>query len=415
MAIKAGSILHVGNDTVVIDRIQTAGPGNLNIPTEKIYELGNYESVATIRDIPDLSFTMESFDTSTEVEALMLGVPTTTNEYDLAKARAVDIASQFKAGKEAAAPFDVVNSVGVPYLTVESASYRFGLRDNARQTFGLRGDAIFYNPGSTYVDEVAGTDAAGQTIVTSHPAYAYSDANGTRRVLAVVAGNKRLTPGVDYTLSDGTVTAGAATTTVTLVAAVPAAETIRVMFASPDTRTYNQSVHQDVTVKPAAVRGKDIDVYVGTAGSPGYDPLDVAGSQVNKWTSVQSVNVDWRVTLERDEEFGNYYAVAQDFDVPTVNGSIDLRPRDTAELFAKIRQITGISDPTAVVGPNTADPLSLDIVIKDGANGGATLKRLHVPDARFTVPGFTGRVQTKLDVSLAFESDAGSLLVYQDI
>jgi hypothetical protein len=47
MAIKGGQIIHAGNGVAVIDRIQTAGPGQLNIPTEKIYELGNYKSVAT--------------------------------------------------------------------------------------------------------------------------------------------------------------------------------------------------------------------------------------------------------------------------------------------------------------------------------------------------------------------------------
>ena len=53
---------------VVIDRAQTAGPGQLNIPTQKIYELGNYKSVSTIRDTPDLTFNLESFDVSTEIE-----------------------------------------------------------------------------------------------------------------------------------------------------------------------------------------------------------------------------------------------------------------------------------------------------------------------------------------------------------
>ena len=43
MAIKAGQIIHTG-DTVLVQRLQTAGPGNLNIPTQKIYELGNYKS-----------------------------------------------------------------------------------------------------------------------------------------------------------------------------------------------------------------------------------------------------------------------------------------------------------------------------------------------------------------------------------
>ena len=54
MALRGGQILHVGNGVTVIDRLQVAGSGDLNIPTEKIYELGNYESVATIRDGPDI-------------------------------------------------------------------------------------------------------------------------------------------------------------------------------------------------------------------------------------------------------------------------------------------------------------------------------------------------------------------------
>src|SRR4051812_13113989 len=73
MAIKAGQIVHAGNGVAVIDRIQTGGPGQLNIPTEKINELGNYKSVATIRDTPDLTFTAESFDVSTEFEGLVCG------------------------------------------------------------------------------------------------------------------------------------------------------------------------------------------------------------------------------------------------------------------------------------------------------------------------------------------------------
>mgnify|MGYP001591248899 CR=1 FL=1 len=77
MAIKAGQILHDANGTV-IDRIQSGGVSNLNIPEEKIYELGNYQSVATIRDTPDLSFDMESLDVSMEAECLLTGEDNTT-------------------------------------------------------------------------------------------------------------------------------------------------------------------------------------------------------------------------------------------------------------------------------------------------------------------------------------------------
>ena len=48
MALSGGQIITQAGK-YVLDRIQTGGPGDLNIPEEKIYELGNYESIATIR------------------------------------------------------------------------------------------------------------------------------------------------------------------------------------------------------------------------------------------------------------------------------------------------------------------------------------------------------------------------------
>lgn len=396
---------------MLIERLQNAGPGTLNIPTEKIYELGNYESVATVRDVPDLTFTLESLDVSTDIEALLTDQDPGVAEIDLGTAKPLNVATQIKQGKKAASPFDVAMSVALPYLTLESASYRFGLRDNASQTFSLSGDSIFYCPGAVFIDEAAGTNVDGQTIVTTHPAYNYTDANGTRRILAVVVGTKRLTYGPDYTLSNGAANgSGAAVVTVTITEAVPASETIRVVYSSSDLRTYPQAVHTPATLKPAAVRGKDIDVYIG-----GYDPDDVAGSAANKWTGVQSATIDWRVTLQEVEEFGNYFAVERDFDVPTANGTIEILPRDPADLFRKLREITGVAASNEVIGAGTAVPLALDIVIKDGENGGVPLKRFHIDDARFSVPGYSPRPEQNVTMSLTWESDSGKLLIYRDL
>lgn len=407
MAIKGGQIIHAGNGVTVVDRVQTGGPGQVNIPTEKIYELGNYKSVATVRDTPDLTFSLESFDVSTEVEELLTGGEDPATGIDLAKAVPVDFASQFKAGINAADPFAVVSSVALPFLYLEQMSYRFGLRDNATQSASLRGDTIFYNPGPCFVEETAGSGTAGQTIVTAHPAYQSSESDA-RRVLSVTAGTKRLNLGADYTEAEGTVTNGAAIVTLTISDAVPVTDNIRIIYSSPDSVQYLQTVHPDATVKPAAIKGRDIEIYAG-----GYDPLDIPGSQVNKLTSVQSVNVDWRVTIDKDEEFGNYYAVGLDFDVPTVNGSIDIKPRDSVDFMAILRKVTGVTDDKQVIGTASSVPLELDVVIKNPEDG-TTLKRIHVPDARFTPPGYSGRVQQKITISLPFESDEGSLLVFSD-
>ena len=480
MAIKGGQILHVGNGVSVIDRIQTGGPGQLNIPTEKINELGNYKSVATVRDTPDLSFSLESYDVSTEVEAMITALyggravsdavttaagtglssataafvsadvgrqviiagagtggvehvttiasvtngttavmtdasPTavtdadlriTVDGIDLALATPIDIASQFKAGINAPLPFRVTASVAIPFLYLEQMSYRFGLRDNATQSATLRGDTIFYNPGPTFVEIAAGTGVAAQTIVTAHPAFEVAEGEA-RRILSITAGDKRLAFGADYTEAYGSISGGAAVTTITLADAVDTAVDVRIVYSSPDAVDYPQNVHPDTTIKPAAVKGRDIEIYVG-----GYDPNDRPGSQANRLQSVQSVNVDWRVQLEKDEEFGNYYAVGQDFEVPTVNGTVEIKPRDNADLLALLRRVTGVTDATKVIGTSTAVPLVLDVVIKNPETG-AVVKRLHVDDARFSAPGYQGRVLQKTTVSLPFESDEGTLLIYE--
>lgn len=479
MAIKGGQIIHAGNGTTVIDRVQTGGPGQVSIPTEKINELGNQRSVATVRDTPDLTFGLESFDTSPEVETLVtnsyvgrsvsdavlvsadttltsataaftsadvgrmvivedgngagielvttiasvtnateveladaptaagtdLALTIVPNGINLASVVPMDIASQFKAERDAADPFKVVSSVAVPFLYLEQMSYRFGLRDNATQSGQFRGDTIFYNPGATFIQSAAGTGVAGQAVVTSQPAFQSAEADG-RRVLSVTVGTKRLSLGVDYTETIGAVTNGAATTTVTLVEAVPTTSTIRIVYSSPSELRYDETVHAEVAVKPAAVKGRDIEVYLG-----GYDPNDIAGSQANKLTSVQAVQADWRVQLDKDEEFGNYYAVGLDFDVPSTNGSIDVKPRDPEGLLALLRKTQGVTDATKVLGTSSAVPLELDIVIKNPETG-KTIKRIHVDDARFTAPGYQGRVQQKTTVSLPWESDEGDLVVF---
>ena len=132
MAIRAGQILHVANQFVV-DRIQTAGPGDLNIPQEKVFELGNYQSVGIVRDVPDLSFNLECIDVDTEVEAILTGsadpyADATSTKYELANNVPIDIISPWKTPY---GDFAAVQGVAIPALALESASYRYGLQENS--------------------------------------------------------------------------------------------------------------------------------------------------------------------------------------------------------------------------------------------------------------------------------------------
>src|SRR4051812_44376091 len=271
MAIKAGQILHVANQFVV-DRLQTAGPGDLNIPTEKIYELGNRQSVAVVRDVPDLTFTMDALDVSTEIEAILTGkngdggdlsnpVPdpfgvdgTSGTMYDLASYKSIDVVSPWRTANEGT-NWDAVRGVAIPNLALESATYTYGLTDNAGESFSLRGDSIFYVPGNPYMEEITATAgqtafpfAAGNLPAAPAEALLYRSSGVDTYALAVSVNNVRLTPGVDYTETP----AG-----IELTVGAPVGAKVRLVYGSAKAKTYLQSVHQGTAIKPAAIRGKD--------------------------------------------------------------------------------------------------------------------------------------------------------------
>lgn len=393
MAVKAGQIIHTGN-TVLVQRLQTAGPGTLNIPTARVAELGNYQSVAVTHDTPDLTFTMESYDTTTAVEALVTGQG--SGPYHVTAPTPLDIASQWKAGQDSATPFQVVESVAIPQLALESVSYRFGLNANATQTFTFRGDALYYNPGATVVESFAASGAANQALVLGHPAGVYNGDTiaGPRRALNVRAGAKRLLFGVDY--SESYTGAGAfRTTTVTILAAQTG--TISVTYFTNDVVSYAQSVHTAPSVKPAAIRGKDITVLLNGV------------AVTNRWAGVQSVNLDSRLTIQRDEELGSALATAIDYaDVPAVTGSLVVRFRDPADFHTRLAGALGVASLTEAIGTGSTRENRLDVVLHH-PDTGAVLKTLEVPDAVITAPGFSARVNTKLDMTLNFESTTGTL------
>ena len=404
MAIKSGQILHDANGFVV-DRIQSGGVSNLNIPQEKVYELGNYQTVATVRDIPDLSFDLESTDVSTEIEAILThrtpSLVATGDQLDFANSAPIDIISPFKSATGA---FDIVKGISIPYLTLETAAYRFGVRQNSTQSFTLRGDSVYYIPGSPYYQDIA----LANNILTynfSHTAIKYVESGADIYALSACVKNpatgayKRLF--YSTTSSDGYT--NSATQITVLTDWFDAGYTrLHVTFGSTTAATYAQAVHETTSVKPAAVRAKDVCLYVSDGAST---------PTLGKWAGVQSFEVTRQVNLDNDEEFCNTKFVSSDYDTADVTGNAVVKSVDTADLFAKIAQVANV--PTnEVVGPFSSQPLEVEVQIKD-PDTGTVLKSLDIPDARFTIPAVQGRVQTKLETTFNFTSDGGTLYVYK--
>jgi hypothetical protein len=114
-----------------------------------------------------------------------------------------------------------------------------------------------------------------------------------------------------------------------------------------------------------------------------------------------------------------------------VTGSIEIKPSSVDDLFAKIRQISGVTDPLQVVGPQSSVALPLEIRLLNPESGGipkgtpipgtvsdvydygTVLKTIYIPDARFTLPGYSGTVQQKLVQTINFEGDTGAMSVYR--
>lgn len=409
MAVRAGAFLHDVNG-FVFDRLQTAGASNLNQNVETITELGNWENVATVRDTVNLSFDMESFDVSTEVEAVVTGVDPDAvvdgDEFDFGDSKPVDIVAPLKSARN---QYDIAAGVIVPYLTLENVTYRFGVGQNSTQSYTLRGDTINYvRNGVPRYQEFTVTAGANQTYNFANTAMLYDEAGDNIYAISVCAKEvgtnnyKRLFFGDDYTNT-------ASGFTVLDDIDSEGYDRLHVTYASASAISYPQdgnnptgnTVHQGVSVKPAAIRGKDIDLYVGSsAATPVF----------SRWAGVQSVEVTRRVNLETDEELGNYHYVAQDYDVAEVSGTVTLRPASVDVLFEKIYEILNVPN-GEVAGPYTTVGLPLEIRIND-PEAGDTIKTLYVPDARFSAPALQGRVGQRQEITLNWQSDTGVLLVY---
>lgn len=404
MAIYGAQILHEGNG-FLLERGQTLGLSSLNLPTETVREVGNNRNVGIIRDTADLTFDIESWDMTTAIEAILTGLDpgdvVDGQEFDFNDAMPLDVVAPWKSARNA---YDIVGGGVFPALTLESAAYRFGVGQSSAQTFSLRGDTAIYAPSTPVFERKTLVSATSHAYTFGYtPATKYVEQGEDFYAYNVCVVNrttkkyKRLVHGSDYTDSTGGFT---------IVAnwALLGYDQVQVEYATTAAGAkddYPQSVHSTSSMKPAAIRGKDVDVYVSDgAATPTY----------TRWGGVQTAETNWRVTLDKDEELGSSKVVSQDYDTPTVSGTVALKPFDPADFFSKLNQVSGRPS-TEAIGVYSTIPLGLEIRVSD-PDTGDRLKTLYVPDARFTVPAFQARVSAKQTMDMQWTSEEGLLYVY---
>jgi hypothetical protein len=404
MSVHAGNILHVGGNNV-IDRIQSAGLGDVRVPTEVIREVGNPEVVDKVPGDADFTFTLESFDVSTELEAFLQGqiggagsaaAPGASDPdgtvYDWANCQFVNIPSPWKNPATGSAGVVEAGHL-VPAYYPTRIRYRFGVTDNATQEVELAGGSFYYADGAP-VEQIATGNGSTTAFTTADPAIPHrrGGADGTtfKSVFGVIVGGNIAIEGVDYTQSP-TNSAAPGVSTLTFTTAPASGAQIRFAYFTTAARSFPQSVHASTIVKPGAVRGRNICVFIN-------------GSKVG---GTQTFELEATVEGEVVREFCNEDIIGREINGRDCTGTLGVRAKDKDAFIATLAEITGVAA-TEVFGYLNQHAVELEVQIQNPKNPAQILKTLYVDDAIFQVPGTPARVNTPVDFELRWESRSGT-------
>jgi hypothetical protein len=402
MSIHAGSILTVGGNNVV-DRIQSAGLGDVRLPVETIRETGNREVVDKIPTEPDFTFTLESLNVSTELMAMLTGKwggdPAASGqapgyddpdgtEYDWLDTQCINIVSPWK-DPDSAASGIIEAGLLVPGYYPTRLRYSFGVTANATQQVDLGGGSYYYAKNAPVEEQVETTTSKDYTTAEATIAYRKGGAGGStfRNVFGVILDGQLLSEGPDYTVTGG----GGSAATIHLNVAPTSGQILRFCYFTNVQKAYPQSVHASVLTVPGAVRGRNIHVFIDGQKTGG----------------IQSLEMEATVDGEVERELGTEDIVGRVVNGTDCNGTLTYRPRDADAFFQTLERITGV-DQAEVYGWFNENTVQLDIVIENPKNPGTAIKTIQVPDAKFQPPGTPARVNSPTDFSVQFESVTGT-------
>jgi hypothetical protein len=416
MSIRAGSIVLVGGRNI-IDRLQTAGLTG-QVPIETIREIGNDLVVDKVPGEPDYTFTAESWDVTADIMAFLqgrVGNPTVGEppgyldaagtEYRWENCRFVNVTSPWK---------DDTGSQGghigagliLPGYYPTRMTLRYGVAENATESVDLAGGAFYYGQAPP-VEEYAVGDGTIVAFVTAESARAFriGGAGGAtfRRVFGVLLNGVLQVPGVDYVESvpGGTLTGASALTTITFTTPPAVSAQIRLTYFTETAKAWPQALNADSLVKPGAVRGRDIEVYVGTRGT---DQVLLHG--------MQSFELTASIDTAADREMGQADPVGRSINGTDATGTATMRPTDRSHFFDALSRVTGVA-PGEVFGFFNTHKVPVEVKIKDPANRANTLKTIYVADGQFQPPGLPARVNTATDFPFQFDSASGSFSMFK--
>lgn len=405
MSIRAGSILHLSGNNV-IDRIQQAGLGNVNLPLETIREVGNREVVEKVPQEPEFTFTMQSLDVSTDIMAWLTGAAPGASgsaaapgaadpegtQYNWLDCVMVNVPSPWKDPTSASAGVIEAGHL-IPGYYPTKITYNFGVTDNAQQTVELAGGSYYYGEGVPKEQQETGNGSTDE-FATDDPAIHTRRGGATgedfRSIFGVIIDGELQTEGVDYEVTGGAANPGA-TATIVFTEAPESGADIRFAYFTSTATSFPQSVHASTIVKPGAVRGRNIRVMV--------DGVRLGG--------VQTATLEATVEGEVEREMGTEDITGRVVNGTDCNGSITIRSKDKDAFFDVLSKVTGVSR-EEVFGWFNDNQVKLEIQIENPKNPSQIIKTLLVEDATFQTPGTPAQVNQATDFQFNYSSEDGT-------
>lgn len=362
-----------------------------NIPTTDIDELGNPQHAGTVRDIAEVTASIQAFDVSIKLFAALTG--TDPNSYpgagvDVSALGDVDIVGVIRDESVA----DYAKSVHLRRCRVDSFTFTYSVDGEATEEYTFMGSEKRWFKHDIIVDNY--TSANSSPLTLSQTPIQLKNSN---RVISYVQ------DGTYYTEVTSAPTAGDGEYRVVGTALTTPDAIVNYAVAIYHANT-GSNLWQDVDDQsiPAAVRGKDIPVYIAA------DRID----------RVQSVTVRGTFPVERIEEMGNANVAGYITQVPQVTGDLTVLDTDF-ELIALFT--TGDPDSTDTefqLCEYTAEDISLEIRILDPSDScelpgsGTVLKTIYIPAITITSEGHTTNVGGSAQQTFSWRSTTGECIIY---
>lgn len=418
MSILAGSILHVAGRTV-INRLQTAGLGNVNIPINTVREIGNAFIVDKVVQEPEFTFTMESLDVSTELEAMLHGeVSSSTasanaagltdgggHAYDWSNIQPINVISPWKDPTTGSAGVIQAGHL-IPNLFAKKITYKFGVTADATQTVELDTGAFYYGAFSPFEDYFAGTGSATEFVTTHEAVHVrVGGVLGTtfQSVFGVLVNGTFMVENEDYTVTGGGSAAAKEKATLKFSIAPENGAVIRVAYFTTAAQAYPQPVHASTIVMPGAVRGRNIVVSISPQSESNWKRLP----------RVQEAKLEATYDAPVERELGDTEPVGRTINSFDTNGDLNIRAENRAGFFELLKTFTGLNTAEEIVGFINQNPIQLKIEIQNPKNPGETIKTLYVSDAIFDIPGTPAKANTPTDFVCTWKSQTGDHTVYK--